>query len=58
MIVELSTEELAMLRELLEKAAAPAAQARTLANLYDKISYEPLHSRAAPKLAPADGKKK
>ncbi len=30
--------ELALLRELVEKSSAPAAVARTLGNLYDKIT--------------------
>jgi len=46
--IAFSPAELGMLHELLEKAAANGANARTLANLYEKID------RAHAKNVPAD----
>lgn len=38
MQLDFSTAELAMLKELAEKATAPGAFARTLANVYEKVT--------------------
>ncbi len=38
MQLDFSTAELVMLKELVEKANAPGAFARTLANVYEKVT--------------------
>ncbi len=38
MTLDFETREIALLKELVEKASAPGPFARTLANVYDKIT--------------------
>ncbi|MHB8414586.1 MAG: hypothetical protein ACYDDA_03775 [Acidiferrobacteraceae bacterium] len=55
MQVEFVTAELAMLKELVEKASAPGPFARTLASIYDKVTTAHETAVAADKAA-AGGK--